>query len=480
VNQLDDDAPIAGATLPQVSSDGGIRDGVLILCVSSFGRLRAIADSVTAALPQRKVLFVAAHPPAGASCVDLYAGFDGREARLAATADTIRDEFGIEPAKLYQSDLRYRYHAESEETLASRTLWVLRHAKRMIEENAIGRIFMTGGGSLETNAVFELSRRMPGLRAFRIHPFGYLDPSGSGFRHFFTDSNLQHLPVWPKIDRDSDRFQRARHDAAHYVESIAADRFRPDQFARAHARRGTFTPGVAGLLVALAKHVAEHGYARLHRRPVRNVFRQRALSFFRKAYLDVSRRSVPSDWPYFVYVLHHPADSQLLLRGRQFCDQVALCRLLAANMPAGTRLVVKEHPVNPGMLAIADMRRMRRLYANLAFADYSSSFRELVRGASGVITINSTAGLEAAILGVPVIVLGEGIYRDAPFTHTVTDFAALTDMLTSILVDRPTPKAEDIVELITCVLYHTEVAETVDDEATVAAISRGIMTRVAR
>jgi len=132
------------------------------------------------------------------------------------------------------------------------------------------------------------------------------------------------------------------------------------------------------------------------------------------------------------------------------------------------------------MLAIADMRRMRRLYANLAFADYSSSFRELVRGASGVITINSTAGLEAAILGVPVIVLGEGIYRDAPFTHTVTDFAALTDMLTSILVDRPTPKAEDIVELITCVLYHTEVAETVDDEATVAAISRGIMTRVAR
>lgn len=461
------------------STDVRVRHkGVLILCVSSFDRMHLISKQVAEALPDREVLFVATEPHANVRYVNLFDGYDPAAPDLCCAADNIRLDFNLEPAKLYRSDFRFWDQPETEDILVGRTLWTLRRVKSLLDEHDIGYVFMTGGGSLETNSVFELANQLPSVRSFRIYPFHYLSVEGGRAKYFFADNNNQRLPLWPETDLESERYRRSWEEAGRYIEAVRTGHFQPDRHARATARNNIFTPKFFGMLRSAAAHLVEIAKARLRGRPVRRTYLDRVYSFFRKCYLDLTHKDPALDESYFIYVLHHPKDSQLLLRGRQFIDQMALCRLLASNLPTGANLLIKEHPIYPGMIPIGEIRRIRSLYRNVQYVDYSVPFADIVGKASGVITVNSTAGLEAAILGVPVVTLGEGFYCGAPFARSVSNLADLTDTLGQLMVHRPESSLDDVQQVLARLFYHSESAEDLDDSAVVDCISRGILARV--
>jgi capsular polysaccharide export protein len=88
----------------------------------------------------------------------------------------------------------------------------------------------------------------------------------------------------------------------------------------------------------------------------------------------------------------------------------------ARNAPAEGILVIKIHPLDPGLRNWAD--RVRRLATRAGVADRvvfldGGALEDLLRGARGVVTVNSTVGLWALRAGVAAVTLGAAIY-DVP------------------------------------------------------------------
>ena len=127
--------------------------------------------------------------------------------------------------------------------------------------------------------------------------------------------------------------------------------------------------------------------------------------------------------PYYLCLLQREGDSQILFHSP--FDSVAgfyeaVMRDFARHAPAGTLLVFKNHPLDPGLYNHG--RRIFRLARELNIAERVRFFdggnlAELARPARGVITINSTAGISAVQFGVPTIALGDAIYDVPGLTH---------------------------------------------------------------
>jgi capsular polysaccharide export protein len=92
----------------------------------------------------------------------------------------------------------------------------------------------------------------------------------------------------------------------------------------------------------------------------------------------------------------------------------------ARAAPADTVLVVKQHPLDNGLinwrrLALAAARRLG-ISDRLLFLEHGD-IAKVVDGARGVVTINSTTGTLSLGVGVPTIVLGQAVYDIPGITH---------------------------------------------------------------
>jgi len=94
-------------------------------------------------------------------------------------------------------------------------------------------------------------------------------------------------------------------------------------------------------------------------------------------------------------------------------------------------LVVKEHPVDKGSLLLSKFRRIRRENSSLYYLPAEIHGREVMARASRVVTLTSTVGWEAAIVGKPVYVLGQIFYDHSDRVVRVESFDQLRGLLRS-------------------------------------------------
>jgi len=127
--------------------------------------------------------------------------------------------------------------------------------------------------------------------------------------------------------------------------------------------------------------------------------------------------------PYFLACLQREGDSQLMVHSDLKTNRAFLTAVIesfAANAPADARLVVKNHPLDPG---VEDLERVTYDLAAASGVRHRTSFLEggvfaaLARGSQGVVSVNSTAALAALGFAVPVKLLGRAFF----------DIAGLTD-----------------------------------------------------
>ena len=126
---------------------------------------------------------------------------------------------------------------------------------------------------------------------------------------------------------------------------------------------------------------------------------------------------------FFIACLQREGDAQLL-RYSQYVDNQAFLKAViasfAANAPAGTRLVVKNHPLDPGLvnLRVVTMRLAQEhgLAGRVDFID-GGNLAALCRASQGMVVNNSSAALSALGFHTPVKVMGEAFF----------DFEGLTD-----------------------------------------------------
>ena len=111
--------------------------------------------------------------------------------------------------------------------------------------------------------------------------------------------------------------------------------------------------------------------------------------------------------------------------GGLFSDSIHVARIVAAALPPGIKLVVKEHANQFNHKYLMPKGRSTDFYArlgeipNLHCAPLEQPSFELIGGSSAVATISGTSGWEALQLGRPAIVFGHPWYLRAPGVFSV-------------------------------------------------------------
>ncbi len=113
--------------------------------------------------------------------------------------------------------------------------------------------------------------------------------------------------------------------------------------------------------------------------------------------------------PFLFVPLQVRGDTQIHAHGgwigsiETFIDEVARA---AENLPAEWRVVFREHPSDK----LGNAGQLSRLVGPRVSVDNQTDTFELVRRSQGVVTVNSSVGLQALLLGRPVLVLGRANY----------------------------------------------------------------------
>jgi len=167
----------------------------------------------------------------------------------------------------------------------------------------------------------------------------------------------------------------------------------------------------------------------------------------------------------FVYLpFHKEPELAINFQAPAWRNQYETAAKLAASLPYGTRLVVRDHRFNQG-------RRPTRFYAELAalpgviLADpYDDQFKYITT-ATVIVTDNGSTGWEGLILGRPVVTLDRTFYDAAGLAHPVYEPARLGEVLVRLMHNAPEPPADAEARLAN--LVAAEFATTVADEGEV-------------
>jgi hypothetical protein len=164
----------------------------------------------------------------------------------------------------------------------------------------------------------------------------------------------------------------------------------------------------------------------------------------RGAYAD--RRyltDVASGRPYVFYPLHYEPEATTLIHGSYFEDQLTVVKNLARSLPAGWELVVKEHFYMRGQRRLSFYRELRSV-PNLRLLPFAVPTNELIINAQVVSVISSTAGLEAALIGKPVLMFGDYPWDYAPTVHRAEAPASLPAQIKSLAAEPLGPDHPDV------------------------------------
>lgn len=119
---------------------------------------------------------------------------------------------------------------------------------------------------------------------------------------------------------------------------------------------------------------------------------------------------------YFVLALQVFDDLQLLRHGREWRVKKLICRAMASfarSAPEGTKLLVKQHPLDTGhrnyAKLIARMAEKLGITDRVLYLRYAQ-LQHLLEESRGLVTVNSTVGISALDLGCPVITMGSSLY----------------------------------------------------------------------
>jgi hypothetical protein len=139
---------------------------------------------------------------------------------------------------------------------------------------------------------------------------------------------------------------------------------------------------------------------------------------------SVSEGQLNSD--FIVLFLHYQPEMLVSPTAGIFFDQIQNAAIIAAKLPKGWKLLVKEHPAQEkdsygynylgrDPLFYSKLCSIRNVY----LVSSALQTHELILKSRGVATISGTAGWQGLALSKPVLVFGNVWYGDAPHAHKV-------------------------------------------------------------
>ncbi len=156
----------------------------------------------------------------------------------------------------------------------------------------------------------------------------------------------------------------------------------------------------------------------------------------RKAVQATRMIAEPPKAPYLFFGLHTQPESSIDVWAPFYANQLSVLEALVRAMPVSHRLLVKIHKsdaVNYSAKELARMQALPGLDLVLPFADS----RRFVDQADMIISIQGTMGLEAALLGKPVIMLGDSPVVKFPSAARIGELSELPALIRRMLERKP-------------------------------------------
>jgi hypothetical protein len=153
--------------------------------------------------------------------------------------------------------------------------------------------------------------------------------------------------------------------------------------------------------------------------------------------------AAPSGRPFVFFPLHLEPEAVLLIQSSYFANQLDVVRNLARSLPIGWELVVKEHFGMRGRRKLSVYRDLARI-PNVRLAAFTHDTNRLIRDAAVVAVIAGTAGLEAGLIGQPVVMFGDTVWDFAPTIHKVKALTGLPTLIRSAAEAPLGPRHPDV------------------------------------
>lgn len=186
---------------------------------------------------------------------------------------------------------------------------------------------------------------------------------------------------------------------------------------------------------------AFHGFSAFGNNPgafseaLKYITEVRAQHALLKAYSEksVSEENFPSKYVFFP--LHYEPERTSNPDGGEWNNQYHAIARLRRLLPDDVTILIKEHPSQLGSVLQGFRGRSRFFYGaisaigGIAFASTDISSWNIQRKALFTCTITGTAALEAAIMGMPALLMGHPWFRDCPGITNIGESTTVDEIL---------------------------------------------------
>jgi len=126
----------------------------------------------------------------------------------------------------------------------------------------------------------------------------------------------------------------------------------------------------------------------------------------RKALSKIHSIIEPSETPYVFFGLHMQPESSIDVWAPYYSDQIRVIELISRSLPPTHKFLVKIHKSDVSNYSRDQLERIRA-FPGVELVAPNADARVFIENAELVVAIQGTIGLEAALLGRPVIMLGD-------------------------------------------------------------------------
>lgn len=220
----------------------------------------------------------------------------------------------------------------------------------------------------------------------------------------------------------------ARAAAKAYLEELAAKDYRPF-YVKNLAGRRALMPLAAAMVRGLMwwlRNLRDGLAAGFTYEAYGEEYGKRISVYFKSLFRRYDRLAeLPPGGDVVFFPLHQEPEATLNYMSEFYSNQVATIENILKCLEPHQLLVVKEHPVDKGSLLRRKFWELRKRYAGLYYLPAEVHGREVLSVADRVVTLTSTVGWEAAVMGKKVYVLGEIFYDSLPGVVPIRGFKEL-------------------------------------------------------
>ena len=148
--------------------------------------------------------------------------------------------------------------------------------------------------------------------------------------------------------------------------------------------------------------------------------------------------------PYIYAPLHMQPEESVSPRGGVFQNQELIMQMIAAHIPSGVDIYIKEHPAQGELCRSEEFYHTLLQIPSVKFMPRTTDTFQLMCNAMAVSTVTGTVGIEAIFRGKPVLMFGHRFYQYAPGIYRIHTSDDCREAVKSIFEHGEKPSLHDL------------------------------------